>query len=498
MASLWNGIREMTVCWIRKAGMKLGAWLGNTRLETRWAFLFFLLMVVAFGLRSPFLSKGHEDEYHTIGRSMQMLYTGDLNPHSFVYPTGPMYFTAVADVLALASISRDVGGSLGSGASPLGLIRKAQPNPLLLSLYKTQNVDKTWDHFRYQVRIIHLLLIPLMMGLLYYIAVRTALYLPAFGAGLLLAFCSANIQDSIYVSVNSLTGFMCLQAVAWMVFCSALPAPKGIFSWLLRIAGLAFLIGMGTACKYNAGIFVLLPLLYGWMTMHDHGTGVAWTPEKAVLLCGVTGLFLLLGFTLLCPYWFKELPLFLQDVLYEVWHYKVGHASYNTFEPGLQMAWINLQCLADQTSWLGLITTGLCMGYLAYAGFLRMEEYRQIRTVLLPVLIASAAFFVMMSTQAVFFSRNFSILWPGWFLCCTASWWFASGLLVQRCGWAHPARIQTLFTMAVLLVCVLKAGLIDPAWFGDSRQWWRKNDEVLTALRYWLSSPPEPSHYRMF
>ncbi|MBZ0257019.1 hypothetical protein K8I31_13215, partial [bacterium] len=118
----------------------------------RWPILFLAAILVAVGLRIPKLGDGHVDEVHTIGRSLNMIYTGDFNPHFYHYPTGGIYLTLGADVLALASISREYGGQDHStGETPLFLIQKDIPNPIQEYRYRTSQPE-VFEAFKHKVR----------------------------------------------------------------------------------------------------------------------------------------------------------------------------------------------------------------------------------------------------------------------------------------------------------------------------------------------------------
>ncbi len=459
--------------------------LKNVLFDWRWPLLFAIAVFMAFVLRYPYLTDGHIDEVHTIGRALQIINTGDLNPHFFYHPTGTMYLCIPANILALAFMSREVGGRPGvEGASPLDLIRTEVPNPMLNSLYEGTG-SKWWDLFLYRVRLIIVMLIPLQIIILYYIGKRLDLLAPALAAAFFLAFSSANIRDSVYVSVNNTTGTFCLLTVALPAFYACRKPPEKLRFWFLRLAALSFIVGLAVACKYNAGTFLLIPMLFGVYTLPYLSTGKKFLPEKMLAGFAVILLGMLIGFTLLTPYWFGELSRFIHNVLHQIWYFKVGHKDWNTFEPGLEMAFVNLRCIADQYGWLGLILTAGSIGYLIWSGFFRYPKYKETQWVLVPPFAACAGFFLLMSNQAVFFSRNFSLMWSAFFLCCTASWWYAAGVLGEKRGLKNVHQFQNLSLLVVTVILILKANWIDLL-IGPEREWWRRNDEVITSLAYWL------------
>lgn len=450
-----------------------------------WAIAFTIAVLLSLLVRYPLLPDGHEDEMHTIGRALNIIYTGDLNPHFFNHPTGTMYICIPWNIMAMASISREVGGNPANGdLSVMEKFMKQFPHPVTFSLFDPPKVSPHWDSFRYKVRTYNLMLIPLQMILLVYIGWRLNMLAPALSACLLLAFSDANIRDSVYVSVNSTTGFfttLALAAIAFFINCSPV---QTVWQWLIRLSVISFIIGLAVACKYNAGTFLILPIVYGYFAMRQLPNGTKFGIEKMFIAMPVIWITMSIGFTLLSPYWYVELNRFIQQVLYQVWYFKVGHHDYNTFQPGLEMAWIYIRCLAEQYSWIGLISSVICMVYITYCGFWTDERYKNEATFLLPTLIGCLAFMALMTNQAVFFSRNLSLMWTGWFLVTSAAWWYAPRLFAERMGWQNPTKFQIIFFASIVTISIIKATLIDPNII--KREWWHTGDATIIALKYWF------------
>ncbi len=136
------------------------------------------------------------------------------------------------------------------------------------------------------------------------------------------------------------------------------------------------------------------------------------------------------------------------------------------------MAYINLRCLAEQYSWFGIAMTVVSIVYLFVMDFFRDSRFKQVKYVLIPTFAACLGLFALMSFQAVFFERNFSIMWPMFFLCCTTSWWYAAGIFSERRGYANPKRFQTILLLIVTVICLVKALWLDVL-IGPERDWWR-------------------------
>lgn len=438
----------------------------------KWLLLFGAILFLSLVIRIPHLPKGHIDEMHTIGRSLNILYTNDWNPHFFNHPSGTMYLCVFADILAFASMSRDVEGRPGNGGlSPMELIQKEHPVPLSISIYD-EPCSYWWTLFRYRVRFIFLMLVPIQMLLLWYIGKRLDLLVPAWLACVFLTLCPANRVDSVYVAVNMTTATFGLLAVALTTFYSQFPPAKTMWYWSFRLFFISLLIGLAAACKYNAGVFLAIPAVYGLLSMASMDDGKRFAIEKSLAGLGVMALGSIAGFTMLCPYWYSEFYQFVKDVLFQVWYFKVGHADYNTFKPGLQMGYVNLRCLADQQSWLGIMVTVISIVYLICSGFFRDNRFAKSISVFVPAFAGCLVYIIFMSFQAVFFDRNFTIIWPIYFLCCTAGWWFAAGLFAEKRNFANPIRFQTVFVVTLSVICLMKALWLDIL-LGPDRPWWR-------------------------
>lgn len=444
----------------------------NLIVKGRWPILFGLVIALALAVRIPRLLKGHSDELHTIGRSLNIIYTGDLNPHFFYHPTGTMYLCVAADILALASMSRDVGGNpITGGAAPLDLIKSEIPNPVLLSVFETPQTI-WWELFRYRVRLMFLLLIPAQIGMLAYLGQRLHLCPPALAASIFFALSPESIYDSTYVAVNTSTGTFCLLAVAWTAYFVCRPSAVTLRAWLFRLSVLGFIGGLAVACKYNAGTVLILAMVYGMLTLSDLTTGGEFGLEKmlagvAVILIGMAA-----GFTLLCPYWFKELHVFIHDVLNQVWYFKVGHKDYNTFRPGLPMAYIILRCIGDQYAWSGMLLTVVAIVYCLRSGGLSQPHDQRVIRVWLPTLAACVGYLLLMSNQAVFFARNLSILWPSLFWCSAVAWWMAARVFAERQGLSNPKQFCRWVLWIITLLCLLEAHVLH-VFLIPGREWWR-------------------------
>lgn len=437
----------------------------------RWPLAFALVIVLALAVRLQLVDRGHEDEVHTIGRSLHIIYSGEFAPGFYKYPSGPMYLTLLADMIALGSISRETsnGGFEDGGTTPL--FRLQQNYQVIIDNWVFREAsDPVLDALLQRIRTVFLVFIPAQILLLAYIGWRLNLLGPAWIAALFLACSPASAIESSYVAVNTPAGFFVLLAVAVMVFLGTRCLPASVWGLWGQVAGIAFVCGLAVSCKYNAGVALLLPILYAALMLPRMSVP---HPFETGLMAVVVSVFALaVGFTVLTPFWIWEFELFARDVLYEVWHNQTGHAPWNTFEPGLQMTWYNTLAITDQVSWPGLLVFLASLGFLGWRQARSGSRLSTQHLLLLPMLVVCIAFFIVMSRQAVFFARNFSIIWPVLFFCMAASGWLALDELKRMWAWTWLDRFKAPLGIGFAVLCVFVALVLDP--LVVPREWWRE------------------------
>ncbi|MDP8244689.1 MAG: hypothetical protein P9L94_11450 [Candidatus Hinthialibacter antarcticus] len=436
----------------------------------RWPLLFLAAIIIAVALRIPRLGDGHVDEVHTIGRSLNMIYTGDFSPKFYHYPSGGIYLTLGAEMLALASISREVGDpDHTTGNTPLVLLQKEMPNPIQEYRYRTPQPE-VFEAFKYKVRYYLMWMVPLQILLLAYLGYRLNLLAPALAASFFMAFSSASRLESTYAAVNTPCGFFFLLVIAAVAWFATQSPPRKVISWLGQMAALGFLCGLAVGFKYNAGVVLLIAWGYGWYALRKtegESARVEWFCVGAV----VSFALLLWAFTLTTPYWMVDFKTFARDLVHSIWHMQVGHGDYNTFEPGLQMGYIVVRCVADQIAWTGVLLSVLAAVYLAASGYLKDDEQKTRIVVIGWTLISCLAFLALMSKQATFWTRNFSIIWPSLFFVCTSLWWLAAQRIAERRGW-NIRRTAWIALTTITVICLIKANWLDIV-LNPTREWWR-------------------------
>ncbi|MCB0320484.1 MAG: glycosyltransferase family 39 protein, partial [Bdellovibrionales bacterium] len=338
------------------------------------------ILAISLWVQLPTLSAGlpyftKEDEAHHFNRIVRMTQTGDFNPHYFHKPSLHFY-------LRIPFV----------GAGFLWGVREGH-------LRKVQEIE-TRDSFGiggYAFTASHpgivkwnrLFSVFLLLGtltVLFLIGQSLSLSPPITATScLLLALSPTTIEHSPTIGVDivvtffaALTGYISLRTAQ-----TQKPA-------LLFIA--AVCAGLTLSSKYNALPIVFLPL---FVSFHLQQSAIG------LLLLSAAGI--LVGFLGGSPYILAELPLFLNQFAYEIWHYGIaGHVNHEA-EPGIAQATFYLRWL--QSDGLGSLGSLLSLTGLIIAPFLRKRT--GILLLLFPLLFSG-----LMISQKANFIRNMLVVLP--------------------------------------------------------------------------------------
>jgi 4-amino-4-deoxy-L-arabinose transferase-like glycosyltransferase len=272
----------------------------KTIYQSREWLLLCLVVFFAYCLRIFCIKRGlpycwHGDEINLMHTTFKILKTGDYNPHFFNYPTLIIYCQTLNAIFCYFY---------------------AIKNSLLVSLNEiltnANEYERWWWTISHPVfwewgRRLTVVFGTLSVGIVYIICSR---YYSSLLAALLASFFLAcnlpHINLSAWVLVDVPTAFFILATA----LSSSLLLIKGERRHYV-ITGL--LAGLSVAAKYNSWTIIVLPLL-----------GHLLNKNKSDLF-SVNVLFLFvtipLGFLLGCPYAIGDLPAFLKDAGWEVFHY---------------------------------------------------------------------------------------------------------------------------------------------------------------------------------
>ncbi len=330
--------------------------------------------------RAPRINEGmpyfyREDEAHHFNRVVDMVKSGNLNPEYFHKPS--LHFYMRIPVVAASFIWTVRQGNIRSvkeilthdhygladyafSASHPGIVKWNRAFSVLLSILSV------------------------------FLAFLIASELSGSGvvgltAALLSAISPALIEDSAVIGVDEVMTFMCLATIY-----SAIKLQKHFSLPLLTLTGV--LAGLAVSSKYNALPIAILPLLACAFSLRFDFKSLA------IALCAPA-----LGFLAGTPCAITSLPVFLDQMAYEVWHYGVAAHEGHNAEPGWPQAMFYLSWLAREA--LGPVATAF-----GVIGLLVLF----VRNIRLNLIFATfpILFSFLMIEQRTNFTRNMLVIVP--------------------------------------------------------------------------------------
>lgn len=381
-----------------------GDWGGRLEALSAWlsahpAAVFLGLVVLAALLRFPGAEAGlpycwHPDEPKLINKGIQMLQSGDLDPHWFHYPTLPIYIQAVG--AALGYLDRVGNGDF----IPLAEISTGAAD----NLVHTIGDAHMWARGRKITGLMGALTAGFTM-----LAGRKLFGLwVGLAAGLMVAFSPVHLVHSALITVDVPTSM----GISLLMLASAWVYTRGTAKdYLLASVCLGVAIGF----KYNAAVGALAPLS-AWLLSERRqerlGLGLLLVPLGLIV------------FVLTMPYALVDPSIALGDMAKEVNHYMVkGHGA-ASIEPGPAHLFAMLKALAVDylPVWM--------LGVLGLPLAVRGGKWRAI----LVVAAFPLAYIAYMSGSTVFFKRNIVVLVPGFALLAAVGLQGLTQELTRRTG----------------------------------------------------------------
>lgn len=340
-----------------------------------------ILLVLAIWTRIGHSHRGlpyvhHVDEPHTTVVALEMMKSGDLNPHRFHYGSLNIYMMVAVDALHFLWLSRS-------------------PDPVTGEKVRFEEIQPaTPDGWRFE-------------------SSHPSFYLWNRGACSLLGALTALLVFQIGRRKSALVGLVAAATVAGLaehIRNSAMVAPDvpvGFFALLAVTLATAYMrsgrtltliwsfiaVGLALATKYNVAPLLLTPYLAMVLRHPETGRRPHW------LWWG--GFSITLGTFFVCvPYAFYDIPTFLDHVGFQVAHYSVvGHGPY-TVEGGLPHMWRVMEFFASSLTWPGLVA--------ALVGIvISCRSREQAVLYFFPV-----AYFLSQTQMEVAFHRNSMALYP--------------------------------------------------------------------------------------
>lgn len=345
----------------------------------RCALLFTVLsLLVSLWLCSPFVSSGlpyfySEDEAHHFNRTVNMVKSGSYNPKYFHKPS--LHFYLRMPVVAASFI----------WSVKKGYIKKIDEietyNPYGLGDYSF-----TASHpgiVKWNRALSLLLSLGLVAGAClgaYFLSFDSTKMFGVLVAGMITAVSPSLVSESAKIGVDQLFSFLCL-------FSSILVIGSFKDKRLLYLAAIS--AGLAVSSKYNALPIVLVPAIAAILINKN-------IIQCLTLLC-ISMVFFFIG----SPFILVEIPLFLNQLAYEIWHYKIAGHIGNEGTPGLPQA-------VFYAKWLMKEALFIPSCIVALLGIVTSLKYKKnFLFLLFPILFA-----ILMINQKVNFTRNMTVIIP--------------------------------------------------------------------------------------
>ncbi len=385
----------------------------------------------------------HRDEARYVTIPLQILKSGDYNPHFFNYPTFFFYLLSLAYIayfLFMASRARI--GSLD------GLVL---PEQVLPNVVGRATMPSQFLVGRGFVALTGLLTVVLV----YWITRRAYGRRAGLLAGLLLSFSPAHIRNSHFVAPDVT---MILIVVACFALCYEV--------WLggqrrdYALAGL--LAGLAASTKYNA-YPIFIPLLVAHL-LRRAGTG--WISVEILLAAVCSGA----GFLVGTPYAVLDLPAFLNGLAFEVRHYAT------LGDPGVE----GQNAFLWYASFLARSEGLLLPLALLEAGRALLARSQKV----LLFLSFPTAYLFLVSFGAVKNDRTVLTIVP--FLCMFAGAFLdrALGVLQMRMEGTRHATVMRFFSAGLVVLLAL----LWPAWQAAKVNTRFMHEDVRTTVTQWIEA----------
>jgi 4-amino-4-deoxy-L-arabinose transferase-like glycosyltransferase len=384
----------------------------------------------------------HRDEARYVTIPLQILKSGDYNPHFFNYPTFFFYLLALAYIVYfLFMASRGRIGSLD------GLVL---PEQVLPNVVGRATMPSQFLVGRGFVALTGLLTV----GLVYWITRRAYGRRAGLLAGLLLSLSPTHIRNSHFVAPDVT---MILIVVACFALCHEVWLGGRRRDYVL--AGL--LAGLASSTKYNA-YPIFIPLLVADLLRRE---GEGWF-SAGILLAAV---FSVAGFLVGTPYSVLDLPTFLNGLAFEVRHYAT------LGDPGVEgqnaLLWYASFLARSEGLLLPLALLEAARGFLA-----RSQK-------VLLFLSFPTAYLFLVSLGAVKNDRTVLTIVP--FLCMLAGAFLdrALGVLQIRMESNRRATAMSFFAAALVVLALLW-----PAWQAAQINTRFMHEDVRTTVTQWMEA----------
>ncbi len=311
------------------------------------------------------------DEPLTASTALQMLKTGDYNPHFFKYGSLMIYFNLLIDHLyrIYLSLTGDLATNIRIAADTGWHWTISHPNFYFWNRFLTATMGTA------------------TVLITYFISKAICNKWTGIISAFFLAVLPIHIVHSGLVTMDAPVAlFVSLVALFSILFINH--KKPTYFLWSL------ICVGFATATKYNSGLIILLPIAsLSYLSYRDEIPRQKFYWLALPCLPAVT-------FLLIMPYAILDFPNFIKDILHQMNYYKTtGHPG-ATISPGWDYLAFQIRQFYQN---IGL--TGTLLFAISLAGTIS-------RPVLLLILLFPVSYLVFMSGMTVNFHRNFIQVYP--------------------------------------------------------------------------------------
>jgi hypothetical protein len=402
-----------------------------------------LNLLVAAWLWTPAISANlpymhDEDEAHHFNRIVRMVQSGDYNPHYFLKPSLHFYLRMpVVAVGFLWEVSQGRARVLKDieTKDPMGVggysFSASHPTVLKLNRY-----------FSVLCCLLTIILVGSLVNsltggnlLLASLSCSLVAVSPALVGGATIVGVDVVVMLMATLTVWAANRFLSLSHVGDRSRGDTHVSLRHISLWPSIIACGLF-AGLTASTKYNAALVALTPIAATVSSLRKDS-------DNYGVMIALSLLLPVLGFIIGSPYVISELPLFLDHLGYELWHYKIaGHAGHSA-EPGWQQ-------LKFYISWFitdGVGFTATLLGLFGLVSMFIVKPKRTFAIALFPIIYIG-----FMSLQKANFTRNMLVMIP--FVAIGVGYFLSLVLRSKRYATISPKRrviAAVLVTLAVIL-----------------------------------------------
>lgn len=392
-------------------------------------FLICLIVIYAFlvrffGIRFGLPYSHHWDEFQSASTALQMLKSGDLNPHLFAYPGFLIYSCLMIDIIHYYYLM----GKKISDIDYLGNLNE-------IMTYKDTNWTWTISHPSFYLwnRAFISFLGTVSVLLIYLITQEICGRKVAFLAALLLSGSSFHIEQSRYITPDMPSSFFVLLVILFSLRFNRLHKFKDL------VLSVIF-VGFAISCKYNMIFCIVIPIATYIINMKNIKS------STRLIHLGLLLVLPFIVFLVLNPYILADLKLFLTETGAQVHVYKVQGEGGATPPPAIT-GWD--QFLMQMTN-----IKNYQSGFLFYLALLGIFILIKKPRFLFLLLIFPVFHTYVLTRQLLTYHRNFLVIYPFFSMFSAVAIGFSSTKFSQLGSFLHKKYFPKVYNLKNILSAI--------------------------------------------